>query len=588
MYKTIPFIFVIFLAIGCMRNNKITSALDRAEAIMDEHPDSSLLLLKELPGNSFGNTSTHARYALLYSQALDKNWIDITNDSLICIASKYYIKHGTNRERFLSLFYQGRIYENAKKYILAMKCYTQAMQIDGKEISYYEQALLYAHMGNLYSHYSDLSKALEAYRYAVKFYSKAGKTSLAYFNLMDIGSTYFSMHELNQAEKCLTKALMWSIQNHYDILRTNCIQHLTLLYDAMNDCKKLQNLYENPAAITSGDSTSIICMGRAILELQKNNIKTAKQQIRQAWNNAKNIDDSINLYYQEYRTQEWAGNYKDALTNYKKMFHIQDSLVRHDLSQPLLTCQKKFFQSEAQLAKEKLKRKHLSYIVSISFLLFILVFIFLYYKIRILHNERDIENYLAIAEDLKSMLKYNSDENEQLKGTITKQNDKMKQQQKELTTKNNEIEQLNRSFESLSKELQDKQNDILHLFGEKYKLLDKLTSTFYDGKSSSSLINKAKIEIEQFGTEKGILLVEGLVNEYKDGVMEKYRQMFPHKKKREYAIMCLLFAGFSAKSICVLLNEHSYASIYMYKSRIKKSLAVLDKPEADFFVSYLS
>ncbi len=588
MYRTVTFIFSFFLMVGCTQNNRVTSVLDHAEAIMEEHPDSSLLLLKKLPRNSFGNTSTHARYALLYSQALDKNWIDITNDSLIRIASEYYIKHGTDRERFLSLYYQGRIYENAKKYILAMKYYTQAMQIDGKENSYYEQALLHAHMGNLYSHYSDLSKALEAYRHAVKFYSKAGRTSLAYFNLMDIGSTYYSMNELGQAEKYLTKALKWSIQNHYDILRTNCIQHLTLLYDAINDHKKLQDLYENPAAIASDDSTSIICMGRAILELQKNNIKTAKQQIKQAWNNAKDIDDSINLYYQEYRAQEWIGNYKDALTNYKKVFHIQDSLVRQDLSQPLLTYQRNFFQSEAQLAKEKLKRKYLSYIVSISFLLFLLVFISLYYKIRILHKERDIENYLAIAEDLKSMLKYNSEENEQLKGTITKQNDQMRQQQKELTIKDNEIEQLNRTFESISKELQDKQNDLLYLFGEKYKLLDKLTSTFYDGKSSNSLISKAKSEMAQFGTEKGILLVEDLVNKYKDGIMEKYRQIFPHKKKREYAIMCLMFAGFSAKSICVLLKEHSYASIYMYKSRFKKSLAELDKPEADFFAKYLS
>ncbi len=588
MNRTTTFILSFFLMVGCTQNNRETSVLNHAEAIMNEHPDSSLLLLEKLPCNSFGNTSTHARYALLYSQALDKNWIDITNDSLIRIATEYYMEHGTDRERFLSLFYQGRIYENAQRYVLAMKCYTQAMQIDGKEISFYEQALLYAHMGNLYSHYSDLSKALNAYRSAVKFYSKAGKTSLAYFNLMDIGSTYYSMNELGQAEKYLTKALKWAIQNHYDILRTNCIQHLTLLYDAMNDYKKLQELYENPAAITSGDSTSIICMGRAILELQKNNIKKAQLQIKHAWNNARDIDDSINLYYQEYRTQELAGHYKNALANYKKMFQIQDSLVRQDLRQPLLTSQRNFFQSEAQLAKEALKRKRLTYTVSIFFLLFLSTVLFLYFRIRILHKERDIENYLTMAEDLKTILKSNSEENELLMSTITKQNDRMRQQQKELTTKNNEIEQLNRTFESISKELQDKQNDLLYLFGEKYKLLDKLTSTFYDGKSSNSLISKAKSEMAQFGTEKGILLVEGMVNKYKDGVMEKYRLTFPCKKKREYAIMCLLFAGFSAKSICVLLKEHSYASIYMYKSRFKKSLADLDKPEADFFARYLS
>ena len=71
---------------GCRKHYPVAEKLLQAEAVMNEHPDSALNLLKGIEQPELQTREHHARYALLYSQALDKNYIDLTNDSLINIA----------------------------------------------------------------------------------------------------------------------------------------------------------------------------------------------------------------------------------------------------------------------------------------------------------------------------------------------------------------------------------------------------------------------------------------------------------------------------------------------------------------------
>ena len=78
---------LLFLMItGCRKQYPVEEKLLQAETVMNEYPDSALNLLKGIAQTELQTREHHARYALLYSQALDKNYIDLTNDSLINIA----------------------------------------------------------------------------------------------------------------------------------------------------------------------------------------------------------------------------------------------------------------------------------------------------------------------------------------------------------------------------------------------------------------------------------------------------------------------------------------------------------------------
>ena len=125
--KLIIIISLILFCTSCSKSDKtIVSVLNTAESCMEQHPDSSLIILNSINLNEISTKANKARYALLKSIALDKNYIDVTDDSLTSIAVAYYGKHGDADERLKAYMYNGRVYENAKDYERAMSNYLYA------------------------------------------------------------------------------------------------------------------------------------------------------------------------------------------------------------------------------------------------------------------------------------------------------------------------------------------------------------------------------------------------------------------------------------------------------------------------------
>ncbi len=109
-------LLLIFMAVSCCMtscsDHKPQRALDRAESLMETHPDSALILLEEMDKGELGSKKEQARYALLMSMALDKNYIDTTKFDVLQPAVDYYLKHGDSNEKLRTYYYQGRIYQN--------------------------------------------------------------------------------------------------------------------------------------------------------------------------------------------------------------------------------------------------------------------------------------------------------------------------------------------------------------------------------------------------------------------------------------------------------------------------------------------
>lgn len=63
-----------------------------AENLMNTKPDSALTLLKNIPVTNIKGKEITAKYALLKSMALDKNYIDTTTFDVLQPAIDYYLK----------------------------------------------------------------------------------------------------------------------------------------------------------------------------------------------------------------------------------------------------------------------------------------------------------------------------------------------------------------------------------------------------------------------------------------------------------------------------------------------------------------
>ena len=91
MKNGINLLMILVLFISCVQEKEDNNVLRRVEACMELFPDSALSLLSQIECPECMRGQQRADYALLLTQALDKNYLDnLQSDSLIMIAVEYY------------------------------------------------------------------------------------------------------------------------------------------------------------------------------------------------------------------------------------------------------------------------------------------------------------------------------------------------------------------------------------------------------------------------------------------------------------------------------------------------------------------
>lgn len=122
--------FLAVLLVACSREPD--ARLLRAEALMEERPDSALAILDSIDSRSLRSDADRAKYSLLTSIALDKNYIDTTTFSILQDAIDYYADYGSVNERLQTYYYQGRIFMNRGENSDAMKSFVRALDLSSQ------------------------------------------------------------------------------------------------------------------------------------------------------------------------------------------------------------------------------------------------------------------------------------------------------------------------------------------------------------------------------------------------------------------------------------------------------------------------
>lgn len=103
--------------------------LYKADAIIEEHPDSALSILESHPIADNASEYDKAFYRLLLTYARYKNQSDESNDSVIGLSVNYFIDHGHTEEAVKSLFMEGTIRLNGQDYEGAAVSFATGMDL---------------------------------------------------------------------------------------------------------------------------------------------------------------------------------------------------------------------------------------------------------------------------------------------------------------------------------------------------------------------------------------------------------------------------------------------------------------------------
>ncbi len=103
--------------------HRYVPSLLRADSLMQVGcADSALAVLENISAKELVFSSSQARYALLLTQARDKNYILHTDDSLIRIAVDYYDGTGDVASRAKAHYYLGRVYQDMNDVGECIRC----------------------------------------------------------------------------------------------------------------------------------------------------------------------------------------------------------------------------------------------------------------------------------------------------------------------------------------------------------------------------------------------------------------------------------------------------------------------------------
>ena len=169
------FLFAITLfinIISCNQEDPNRTKLDKIHEVIVSDPVRALQMLDSIDFKHLTSSKLRARYSLLYSVALDRNYIDISNDSIIAPALKYYSRHGSLNEQCAVHYYTARIYENAGELEKSMLSLAKMSKIDTSKVQAGILRRIYFLKGRIYESIWRREESIEAYETAIRYAHK--------------------------------------------------------------------------------------------------------------------------------------------------------------------------------------------------------------------------------------------------------------------------------------------------------------------------------------------------------------------------------------------------------------------------------
>ena len=140
---------LLLLLFSCQKPD-YTTCLKRADKLMNVRPDSALVILEAVPFEELKGLGERAYYALLLTQARDKNYLLQTDDSLIQSAVSYYDARKNIPMQARAYYLWGSVLRDKKEYAHAVEKYLIAMEYTKRNADMYLLGRIYGQAGNLY------------------------------------------------------------------------------------------------------------------------------------------------------------------------------------------------------------------------------------------------------------------------------------------------------------------------------------------------------------------------------------------------------------------------------------------------------
>lgn len=574
MRQFITIIAVLTLLL-CSCTGNYRRMLNRADAVMEQeaddifwHPaDSAMSILKQIDRNQLSKGDL-PYYALLMTQAQVKDRIPLTSDSLISLAYRKYDGDWWGDKGIRSNFFMGEVFFNQDKPREAMKYYLTAYEESKRLGNYYWLAQSAERISHLFLKAYNHADAVKYRKEAIEAYHNSNHPVCEARAESKLKSMFENDGKITECEQLQDS--LFRIDYQHSTLDSLLLQYsnshpmsslipITKMYglDFLNDC--LQNLLPDSEKLEG----SLWIAKHLRLE---NKFRESDSIITSASEYATSNEEKIKILYALFENARLTNNPPRAFELADSIFHYQEAITNESMTEDLNGAHSDFYTQRSIKSSEQ-SRLYLG--VAIVAIFVVLLIAFLSWRILRLRHRAHHAEMEAKIESLVSMKAYA---------------DKLLAEQfllkKEFDEKSKEYNE-----ESLRKGLL-----LESLLKDRWKTLNELCEEYYEKGTSKKIKDaitaKIETEIKNISSEEGLDTLIAEVNKYLDGIVDKLQNELPQLKKKDVAFCSLMFAGFSTKAICLILDIQS-GNFYVKKGRIIKKISDSDAQHKEEFIARL-
>jgi len=557
--------------------------MNEANSLMDERPDSSLIIMESINQAQLLNDEDEALYALLMTRAQDKNYININSDSLISIAVKYYDKTDDIYHKMLSYYYYGTVKLNLEQY-------ADAIVSMHKVLEYGEQLNDNFWMGLAYRNIKDAYNASymikEELMYADKEFlntKKSGKQPYIDYALLDLAGAYNNDRNWNKSLSLCNEVIDSAIKH----------DNLDLYIDAkrligignLGKGNNLRFLKAFQEICSSGISNSYDSTNLSLAYVESGDIKKAAAILNKIKPDT-TLENQIlhsNIRYKIYKRLNMDSR---ALSELEKVDSLLNTVMQKKISQNINQSVINYLHNEKLFAENERNssRKILFLIIAVSVLIITILTI-----LGIVYYKRQREKALRLMDAARQLQKLLSN----IEADYTKVQDNYSKIQDEYSKVKEDYSNVQNDYLKIQNHYDKARKSVITLLFERYKMLDELCSLTYENNNESvtkrRILNKVSSLIRQLKDDSKLLSeLENLVNVHNSDLMIHFRNDLPGLKEHYLRLFLFSVLGFSDSSISVFLNKQKTSMVWDMRRHLKDKINKLDTARKSEYLEYLS
>lgn len=531
---------------GCRRTPSTRlQAMSRAEALMDSFPDSALAVMRGVSIPAEASRREHALYALLLTQALDKNYIDVADDSLIAVADEYYRTTSDTRRQMLSAFYRARVRFNALDYPRSLRLFTESLELAAALSDPFWQARAASEIAAIYNRTHHPSEELEFSLQALHYGRLAARQPYLNYHMLGYANACVNQIENDSIEvaESLGIALLDSARLYND---DYLYGHVNVLLCKIAYVKGLWDrcICYGESALNTGFSETDITGVLGVAYLQRGEMNKAIALLP-------DVPDSndVGMLQFAYKVAVRTGDKDKAISMLHRMLFLQDSILNRSLKQNYTQAVSSYYAYENEIKNLRIANMQASRWLMIGgfvVLLLAAVGIFLYVGRK---KNYKLQQALSVVSDLQNLR----------------------------TATGGELDEARRKVE--------------RMLSERFKEINAILSRYYDGQHSvhvkRQLSEEIKLLLSEFSNNQTKLTE---LREYldcnADNVYSDFERDFPNLQSHDYLLFLYNGLGMSSTAISLLLGVDK-ESVYNRKGRLKIRIKSVQPHRMNDYLSIL-